>query len=563
MSDPMRYLFRFRDMVAKTIESHQHVITEKGSCWWGWWKRPSEDNRADIWAALSAATPDQPIPVGLFDSGQELVWRALVTSVVPPNDQGDLIDLPTTSDYELVPSYYRQNSFSRGWMKISEIVKVKTFFNQYSFSAAPKVASYSDKIVYSFKDKLIVSAAELRGMDTTIWEIRPKKKSDHKKEIVLSTRALTEAISKTVVECSSHFILHITDLHFDTRDKSQSQHVWNLETDDADGGGDGTLGHKIFSALPKDVKIGAVIVTGDLTFVGSEEEFNEAYIFLTKLLGQLDLDADHLIVVPGNHDIQWSTDKVYVEGAEVRNAPEEAKKNYKKFYEKMFRHPPSTHLSMGRRWLLPSGLCLEIAALNSSSLETGKSFLAGMGRIQENAFKAVALELGWDDLSDGKHQETAALRILALHHHLAVTEDIEPTAGYSQGYGMAVDAVLIQRLAARHRIQLALHGHKHRVFVWRSSVYDLLEDASTNYKLGEISIVGGGSAGSTETDGPSNYFNLIEVLPGSLRVKIFRSKNRGIFRQMNALRAQLDRSKDGSLELKDWEMETPSLKTGK
>src|SRR5215471_18560971 len=109
---------------------------------------------------------------------------------------------------------------------------------------------------------------------------------------------------------------------------------------------------------------------------------------------------------------------------------------------------------MGRRFALPSGLIIEVCGINSSSLETGKNFLAGMGRIDEGAFAEVAQRLGWTTA------ETLALRLLIIHHHLALTEDLEPAEGYGKGYGLAVDAVRIQRMAAQYGVHLALHGHK-------------------------------------------------------------------------------------------------------
>ncbi|MBN8909653.1 MAG: hypothetical protein J0H99_24340, partial [Rhodospirillales bacterium] len=251
-----------------------------------------------------------------------------------------------------------------------------------------------------------------------------------------------------------------------------------------------------------------------------------------------------------NHDIQWSTDDTYAPGAKVTAAPAKAKENYEAFYERLFQHPPSKHLAMGRRWLLPSGLTLEIAALNSSSLQTGKSFLAGMGRIDEASLEEVRIGLGWPAASEP--QSSAALRLLAIHHHLAVTEDIEPDSGFSQGYGIAVDAVRIQRMAAKHRVQLALHGHKHRAFLWRSSVYDLPEHASTNYKLGEISLIGGGSAGSKETEGASNYFNLLDFSPAGLDVLMYRARAKGSFERFKTFRAPFGRFEDGGLKLEDW-----------
>jgi hypothetical protein len=254
------------------------------------------------------------------------------------------------------------------------------------------------------------------------------------------------------------------------------------------------------------------------------------------------------LIVPGNHDIQWTTDAEYDHNAEVVQAPPKARLNYAAFYEALLRHEPNRHLSMGRRFALPCGLTIEACAINSSSLETGKKFLAGMGRIDEGAFAEIAKGFGWTDT------HTLALRLLVVHHHLALTEDLEPAAGYGKGYGLAVDAVRVQRLATRHGIQLALHGHKHRAFIWRSTVYELPEHAQQQYRLGELSIIGGGSAGSKETDGASSYFNIIALSPGKLRLEIFRSRNRGAFSVMQEWEADLYLSREsGGLKLAEWQ----------
>ena len=549
MADELRFLFRFRDLVAKTIESHQEVIKNHDACWWGWWKRPSEDKRADVWEALAAATPGNPIAVGLFDSGGGHVYRAFVTEIIPPEEHGELARLP--QDEKLIPSYYRESPFSRAWMRLKNIEPIDNFFNQYSFVKAPDLPNYRKPLLARFVGKRIVDASELRGMDTTIWEIRSSRANDPAEEILLSSQAISASVASEVVLCRSDCILHITDPHFAKGDKKREQHIWRLESEVNNTSS--TLSSALHAALGEK-RIGAVIVTGDLTFIGSTEEFDEARSALAKLLGLLDLSPDNLIIIPGNHDIQWSTDETYIPGAQVSAAPNDARANYQTFYEQLFQHEPSVHLAMGRRMLLPSGLTLEIAALNSSSLQSGRNFLAGMGRIDEASFEEVRRGLGWQGLTAGAHQSTLALRMLAIHHHLVVTEDIEPEIGYPQGYGMAVDAVRVQRLAAKHRVQLALHGHKHRAFLWRSSVYDLPEHASQNYKLGEISIIGGGSVGSKETEGGKNYFNLLNFSSSALEVTMYRSSAKGMFEAIKTFRAPFGRFDDGSLKLEDWDV---------
>ncbi len=292
-------------------------------------------------------------------------------------------------------------------------------------------------------------------------------------------------------------------------------------------------------------KIGLVIISGDFTFVGSQTEYNEATTAIRRLLGILDLSPDYLIIVPGNHDMRWSTDATYDYDAKVSQAPPQAKANYEQFYRGLMRHEPGRHLSMGRPFALPCGHMVEICALNSSSLEQGKNFLAGMGKIDEAAFAEAAQALGWNA------KQSAALRLLVVHHHLALTEDLEPAESYGKGYGLAVDAVRVQRMAANKGVHLALHGHKHRSFIWRSTVYELPEFAHTEYRLGELSIIGGGSCGSIETEAFSNYFNLIALEPGSLSLDIFRSRQRGAFEVISEWRAGLS-LEEGGLKLAEW-----------
>ena len=98
-----------------------------------------------------------------------------------------------------------------------------------------------------------------------------------------------------------------------------------------------------------------------------------------------------------------------------------------------------------------------------------------------------------------------------------------------------------------------MHGHKHRAFIWRSLVYEALERAQIEYRLGELSIVGGGSAGSIETENHSNFFNLLTLAPGTLTLEIFRSINRGNFEIMQEWVADLQiADKPPRLTLSDW-----------
>lgn len=538
----MDFLFRFRDLVASTIDRHNEIIATHGVCWWGWWKRPSENSRVDVWKVLKNASLANPITVGLFDSGSGKVYKAIVVAAIhPEHDAEDTLPIPNDEKH-LVPDYYRDSPFSRAWLKIKNINSID-FFGEYSFAEAPTLPNYSKATLQRLEGKKIVNADELRSMDTTIWRIRPARADDPAEQIILSVQAIPSAVSREVVLCKADTILHLTDLHFSVG-SHREQHAWRLESENSTG--QATMVEAIKVALDNR-KIGLVIVSGDFTYLGSEAEFDEAAAALSLLLGNLDLSADQLVIVPGNHDIQWATDETYKPGSKVDRAPNLACQHYEKFYKKIMRHEPHRNLAMGRRYVLPSGMVVEICGLNSSSLMTGKNYLAGTGRIDENAFSGVANELGWTS------SQSIALRILAIHHHLALTEDLESPDDFSRGYGLAIDAVRVQRVAASKGVHLALHGHKHRAFIWRSSVYALPEETQPTHYLGDLSIVGGGSAGSSEVPGDKNYFNVLTCQPKGITLEILRAPSAGAFTSMAKWEADFS-LQEGRLRLGDWKV---------
>jgi 3',5'-cyclic AMP phosphodiesterase CpdA len=95
-------------------------------------------------------------------------------------------------------------------------------------------------------------------------------------------------------------------MHFATK-SNRSQHVWRYDSDDAETRH--TMVEAVTSALGQR-KIGLVIISGDFTFIGDPTEFTETRTAISHLLGILDLSADHLVIIPGNHDIQWTTTAV-------------------------------------------------------------------------------------------------------------------------------------------------------------------------------------------------------------------------------------------------------------
>jgi predicted phosphodiesterase len=545
-------LFRYRNLSAVTLEEHQKIIATKGSCWWGWWKRPREPRRFEVWNYLQEElAKNKEVWVGLFDSGAPnpdvSVRLAKINAVIPPLEDHlpeGVPDLPAGEE-ELVPEYYRKSPFSRAWMRIVQIRdKPSKFFGTYSYAAPPPpLPGIPAKLLTRLANKVVIDDDELRTMDATIWLVRPRNDHDQVEKFLAPTVRVTEPLSIEPISVPGDTILHLTDLHF--AKTPRAQHVWGYPTDVPKVA---TLAEEVGRAA-SGKQVGIVIISGDFTFLGSDAEFDEADRSINAILGTLGLGADHLVIIPGNHDIVWSkaVGDQYDPKSPVQSAPEEAKQAYKKFYSRLMSHQPNNDFSMGRRFILPSGVTVDICALNSSSLEQGKDYLSGMGMVRPTVFNEVADRLGWKS-----HKKSLALRILTVHHHLTPTEDVESPGEFSKGFGMAIDAKRILRDAAGYGVHLVLHGHRHRVFVWREGVYHLPENAQKKWKLGDVSLLGGGSAGSSAVESARNFINLITVTGEGIKAEVLRSQTLDSFKPMNTWIATFS-LQDGRLVLDDWQ----------
>lgn len=545
-------LFRYRDLVAKTIEAHRSIIVSKAACWWGWWRRPNEGDRLDVWKRLREKIADDgQATIGLFDSGSRnnatCVRIATVTGVVaPPEAESEPAPGIPTGEGELVPKYYRKSPFSRAWLKLSFIDEepLGDFFEKYSYAELPPLRGIPPKYLGALRGKRVCDSEELRIMDTTIWVVRKVLDTDRTERFLAPSTQVSAPITVDPIPLAKSSILHLTDLHFATG-VHRNQHAWGIGED-----GETTLAESVSVAL-KD-RVGAIVISGDFTFCASKDEFDQAGRSIFSLLSSLNVPPQNLIMVPGNHDLVWTelSGEVFAgKGVgDVALSPPEATEAYRDFYASILGHDADKSLSMGRRFVLPMGMCVDVCALNSSNLASGPGYLPGMGRVGAGEFERVRQALGWTS------RNHSSLRILVLHHHLTQTEDFEDPSEFSKGFGMAVDAKRILRDAARVGVDVVLHGHRHRAFVWRESVFALPDNAVKEWELGEVNIVGGGTAGSSHGNPPkAHHVNLFEFTPDMVQLEIHRSDSMNGFQLVQTWIAKLE-VRDGGLRMGGWRL---------
>jgi hypothetical protein len=97
---------------------------------------------------------------------------------------------------------------------------------------------------------------------------------------------------------TSQVILHLSDLHFgcDKSDSERAARALALEG----------LNAAILKLQPE-WKPTIVCISGDIGYKGLVSDYEEAVVWLTKLLKDLDIAPDHVLICAGNHDIDRNT----------------------------------------------------------------------------------------------------------------------------------------------------------------------------------------------------------------------------------------------------------------
>lgn len=109
-----------------------------------------------------------------------------------------------------------------------------------------------------------------------------------------SEDSIAQPGGKTSGDNLTRYVLHLSDLHFGTKENALNWHSQLAED------------------LVKDLmctRLDAVILSGDISNRAAEEEFGAARVFLEKLEQEFHLDKRQIVIVPGNHDLSWSVAK--------------------------------------------------------------------------------------------------------------------------------------------------------------------------------------------------------------------------------------------------------------
>lgn len=503
MSDSFKtIILRFRDLVTTkggTVDQHNGIISNYGYVWWAWWKKGSEKLPAGNFSLLNTMAQSNPVTIFLVDSGQGLLYQAICNEV-RMNMNGGIL----SPEAEKTPEYYRGQEYW-AWFRFTKITLCDaSLLKQYSYVDCQELFNEINIDYSKFNDKIVYSISELIQQNRTVWFIRQAKDTDNSNEIVLLNSEYIQptVFSQRYYQAYGDTLLWLSDLHladnrFDVTDPSKislSSHITNQI---------------------KKCEIAGVLVSGDITSCAKAVGFEKAKLLFQDLSSQLGqrITADNTLICPGNHDfIREDTELEDGEHPAYIWDKLENSKDFTEFYKSIYKINPNKYFAMGRKILLSSGYELEIAALNSLTLQQYKNF-EGHGFLSKEQLDYVSDKMGWSSTNNQK-----AIRIVMMHHHYlptCYTEEIDVTHASSAVY----DANSLMTWLIDNNVKILLHGHKHRAFVAQVSQPQSPRKFNINFQsMKQVLVIGMGGTGSL---GGQNMFSTLRFNNDNIEVRFY------------------------------------------
>jgi len=457
-------IMRFSDSEgSSTIDAHRWVIENKGgSVWWGWWKKETESPALDLLRKLQSDVKGRssPLQIGLVNRKGEDTYYVASCIDIHYSETGERVSSPNS---ETTPEYYRGATFP-AWFKFRHIDKIS---------------------LPDFKKKFVAVPA----IDPTLYEVYWEVEGDPESAQVIPG----ENWSMEPVTTAGEVILHISDLHFG------EFHGFPLESPKAEREFEGRPLWEIISRrIRRDLalRVGVVVVSGDLISKGNGASYSDASDFLSKLLEELGLGPRQCIIVPGNHDM-WTFDVSLPTRRYAHERP------YKDFVAGFF-HEEFRSLERVRRYHTPEGRDLVFIELNSARLRSDK--LKEYGFVAKHRYeKLLNFVCGTLQREPGGQPP---IIFVVLHHHIMPVNAVD-IPDDKRPVSLCLDAGELLDEFQHHGVHFVLHGHQHAPFVGKVTPFRISGDATCGAER-PIHIIGCGSSGGKR-----------EILPRDLESNTF------------------------------------------
>lgn len=450
---------RFRDTVPNvdTIHAHRSMLHEKGSVWWGWWKKDFEEDHRIVLESLRA---NCPFAISIVDRSTQRMFSADVLQL--------RIGRLTKAELDFVPEYYlkyEQQVFA--WFLLSSI----------------KQESFNNEMASRFGDHTLLplAAAEDGQIEKNAAETNVGSKS-----------------------C----ILHLSDLHFGA-DYAFATQRETLSIGDSRKTLTECLSNDL-KRIGKHDNIAAVLVTGDFTTGGDWRDGTREDVLqeFKALRGVLGLEPEQIIAVPGNHDIVRYPKGAPADIAAIvlsNQTTYQHEREFRTFVDELIGRNWRDSLNYVHRIRLKEAdvlLCL----LNSCTIVATE--WTEYGFVGTSGIDAIAT------LRD-EPITRPTFKFVALHHHLLPVAGV--AAPNSKGVTLSLDASDLLDAAQDAGAHIALHGHEHMPRIARYQTVPLRGAAVPQ----PLHVVSNGSAGGKRTPGSErNAYCLFDLRADRLHLSM-------------------------------------------
>lgn len=260
-------------------------------------------------------------------------------------------------------------------------------------------------------------------------------------------------------------ILHISDLHIDSfKGKGNKYHKSRNDNKE--------YIEILMDALNKiveedKIQIERIIITGDLTNRSTPAEYMKVKEFLNKLVSGVGCSHNQIIMVPGNHDINWTDCQSELELKEVENSNVDPATfhnikfaKFKAFYEEFSSEEFNPQKAICSEMYYDTGNILFIG-MNSLYKESN---LDHLGYINEELLEEELVKI------EEKHKDKSPNKIALFHH--------PPDFGIGESKNALQNWESLNRIFKKHDISIFIFGHVHKSVIKEEDKYLFIGCAS-------------------------------------------------------------------------------------
>lgn len=249
----------------------------------------------------------------------------------------------------------------------------------------------------------------------------------------------------------------ISDIHFGKDSRTKEFSVPGEEVFDETTGAV-SLEQGLINVL-KDNEVEYLFIAGDLTSVGSPQEYYYCEKKMLEIAQKSNVSKDNIVCSLGNHDIDWMVSNLHEIQCKDKTLTADVVGIIKDGYKKLSAVSPYIHLKelgqYNQEVQLPNVYVREysdfiVFVLNTSWDCNPDQTIVSHGKLSDEQIK-------WFDEAAQQYSDDNRYKIVLMHHH-------PHQYSYAVHYfdcSMIEDGDEFLAVAAKNKINLILHGHRH------------------------------------------------------------------------------------------------------